>query len=122
MLDSHTMKIASTFIEFPIQIKYKSVRINNFCPYLIAGINPKIDFAARKKINEEEMPKIRLKNMDLYYEFGFGIDFYLTYFKLSTELKYGVGLMNMIEPDNTQFTSAIKKMNSRMIMLSFHFE
>ncbi|MBN1251736.1 MAG: PorT family protein [Bacteroidales bacterium] len=121
-LSSKTMKIASTFIEFPLHIKYKSVRINNFRPYLIAGLNPKLDLAARKKIKEEEMPKIRLKNMDLYYEFGFGIDFYLTYFKFSTEIKYGIGLFDIIEPDNTQFTSSIERMNSRMLMLSFHFE
>jgi len=121
-LSSHTMKIASTFIEFPLHIKYKSVRINNYRPYLIGGINPKIDLAARKKIKEEEMPKIRLKSTDLYYEFGFGIDFYLTYFKFSTEIKYGVGLLNIIEPDNTQFTNSIDKMNSRMLMISFHFE
>ncbi len=121
-LDSKTMKIASTFIEFPLLLKYQSKRINNYRPYLIGGVNTKIDLAARKKIKDDEMPKIRLKNTDLYYEFGFGIDFYLTYFKFSTEIKYGVGLFDIIVPDNTQFTSSINKMNSRILMISLHFE
>ncbi|OQY03441.1 MAG: hypothetical protein B6I20_05000 [Bacteroidetes bacterium 4572_117] len=118
----HTMKIASTFIEFPLILKYKALRVNNYSPYLIGGVNPKIDLAARKKIKEEEMPKIRLSNFDVYYELGFGIDFYLTYFKFSTEIKYSAGIMDVLERDNTEYTGTIKKMNSRMIMLSFHFE
>jgi len=121
-LTPHTMKIASTFIEFPLLLKYKALRVNNYSPYLIAGINPKIDLAARKKIKEEEMPKIRLSNRDIYYELGFGIDFYLTYFKLSTEIKYSAGIMDVLVRDDTEYTSTIKKMNSRMIMFSLHFE
>lgn len=121
-LTPHTMKIASTFIEFPLLLKYKALRVNNYSPYLIAGINPKIDLAARKKIKEEEMPKIRLTNRDIYYEMGIGIDFYLLYFKLSTELKYSVGMADVLVRDNTEYTSTIKKMNSRIFMISLHFE
>jgi len=121
-LSAHTMKIASTFIEFPLLLKYKAKRLNNFSPYLVTGFNPKLDMAARKKINPEEMPKIKLSNIDVYYELGFGLDFYLTYFKLSTELKYSQGMMDILVRDDTEYTSTIKKMNSRMIMFSLHFE
>jgi len=121
-LTKHTMKLSSTYIEFPLLLKYKAMRLNNISPYLLAGINPKIDLAAQKKIKEEEMPKIRLNRFDLAYELGCGIDFYLPYFRFSTELKYSVGLLNASVPDGTQYTDAIKRMNSRMWMLSFHFE
>ncbi len=119
---SHKMQIASTFLSFPFHIKYRAKRISNYRPYLIAGINPKIDLASQKKIKEEEMPKIRLKRFDFYYEIGFGVDYYLPYFKLSTEIKFGAGLLNIIKGDNTQYTNSIDKMNSRMFMISFHFE
>jgi len=118
----HTMKLASTFLEFPLLIKYKAQRLNNFKPYIIAGLNPKLDLAAQKKIKEEEMPKIRLNKFDLAWEIGFGIDFYLPYFKFSPEIKYSCGLNNIIVRDNTQFTSSINRMNSNVWMLSFHFE
>jgi len=121
-LKKHTMKLSSTYIEFPFMLKYKAMRLNNISPYLLAGINPKIDLAAQKKIKEEEMPKIKLNRFDVAYELGWGIDFYLPYFRLSTELKYSVGLINAAVPDGTQYTDAIKKMNSRMWMISFHFE
>ncbi len=122
ILTMHKMKIASTYLEFPLLLKYKAMRINNYRPYLIAGVNPKIDLAAQKKIKQEEMPKIRLNNLDVAWEVGAGIDFYLPYFKFSTELKYSGGVMNMVVPDGTQFTSAIKKMNSNIWTISLHFE
>ncbi len=121
-LSLHTMKIASTFLEFPLLLKYKAVRINNFAPYVIGGFNPKIDLAARKKIKPEEMPKIRLSNFDPAYELGFGIDFYLEYFRLSAEIKYSAGFKNVLVPDDTNYSSSIDKLSSRMIMFSLHFE
>lgn len=122
VLTVHTMKLASTYLEFPLLFKYKAARLNNFKPYLVAGINPKIDLAAQKKIKEEEMPKIRLKNIDLAWEAGLGIDIYLPYFKFSPEIKYSCGLNNMVVRDNTQFTSSIKHLNSNIWSLSLHFE
>jgi hypothetical protein len=122
VITKHQMKIPSTYLEFPLLIKYKAMRLNNYRPYLIAGINPKVDLAAQKKIKQEEMPKIRLNNLDVAWEVGAGIDFYLPYFKFSTELKYSGGMMNMVVPDGTQYTGAIKKMNSNIWTISFHFE
>ncbi len=121
-LSLHTMKIASTFWEFPLLLKYKAVRINNFAPYVIGGFNSKIDLSARKKIKPEEMPKIRLNNFDPAYELGFGIDFYLEYFRLSTEIKYSAGFKNVLVPDDTNYTKSIDKLSSRIIMFSLHFE
>ncbi|MDF1548975.1 MAG: porin family protein [Bacteroidales bacterium] len=122
ILSTHKMKLASTYLEFPLLLKYKAMRIDNYRPYLIAGINPKIDLAAQKKIKEEEMPKIRLKNLDIAWEIGAGIDFYLPYFKLSTELKYSAGINNMVVRDDTQYTNAIKGIHSNIWMISLHFE
>ncbi len=122
ILDIHEMKIASTYLEFPLLLKYKAMRINNFRPYIIAGVNPKIDLAAQKKIKESEMPKIRLNNFDIAGELGAGLDFYLVYFKFSIELKYSMGTKNMVVYDKTQFTKSIKRMNSNIWMISFHFE
>ncbi len=121
-LKLHTMKISSTYLEFPLLLKYKAHRINNFRPYIIAGVNPKYDLSAQKKIKESEMPKIRLNNFDFAGELGAGLDFYLPYFKFSIELKYSVGTRNMLIYDDTQYTKSIDKMTSNIWMLSFHFE
>jgi len=117
-----TMKIESTFLEFPLLLKYKAKRINNYRPYLLAGLNYRMDLAASKEIKEELKPMLLLERHDLYYELGFGVDYYLPYFKFSTEIKYAVGLNNIARPDGSQFSGAIEKLISNMVLISFHFE
>ncbi len=117
-----TMKIESTFLEFPVLLKYKAKRVNNYRPYLIGGLDYRIDLAARKKIKDEQKPMLLLERHDVYYELGFGIDYYLPYFKFSTEIKYAVGLQNVLRGDATEFSRAIEKMVSNMLVISFHFE
>jgi len=120
------MKIESTFIDIPIIIKYKATRINNTRPYLVGGLNIRRDMARNKEFNEDEKIYIKLNPLDIYYEIGFGFDFYLAYFKLSTEIKYSVGTFNVVSSqaseDFPQYANAIEQMNSRMFMVSFHFE
>ncbi len=120
--DTHVMKLSSTFLSMPLLLKYKAERLNNYRWYVIAGIDPTLDLAAKKKIPEEAMPMIRLEQPDVYGEIGAGIDFYLPYFKFSPELKMGIGLNNMAVPDNTEYTGAMKYLKSKIFMLSFHFE
>lgn len=119
-------KIESSFLEFPFLLKYKSKRINNFRPYLIGGINYRIDLAARKEYDEKDKVFLRLKRSDIYYEIGFGIDFYNRYFKFSTELKLAVGLRDALVHDppssNPHFVTAIDRLKSNLWLLSFHFE
>lgn len=118
----HVMKIESTYLDFPLLFMYKGKRINNFRPYLIGGGSFKLDLASQRKVWEEEKPKITLTRTSWYYEVGFGTDFFLEYFKFGLELKYVVGVNNVLRPDPTQYSRAIERMNSKMIMLSFLFE
>ncbi len=123
---SQNQKIESSFLEFPLLVKYKSERVNNFRPYLIAGFNYRLDLAAKKNYDLEKQNYVRLKRSDIYTEVGFGIDFFLFYFKLSTELKYSIGLRNMLVDDPVPgyeyYVTTIDKLKSRMWILSFHFE
>jgi hypothetical protein len=119
---SQTMKIESTLLQFPILLKYRSVRENNYRPYVVFGANYAIDLAARKKIKEEELPKIRLNRHDIYLEMGFGIDYYLPYFKLSTEIRFSYGLLNIVNYDNSQYTSALDRLGSKMVTFIVYFE
>ena len=119
---SRKMDIESVFVEFPLLLKYRSKRINNYRPYVIAGTNQKIDLGTRRKIKEEDKPRILIKPYDTYAEIGFGVDFYLEYFKFSPEIKFSQGFRNIIKPDGTVYSESVRYMNSSMIMFSLHFE
>ncbi len=126
----YTLKIESSFIDLPLSIKYSAQRVTNVRPYLLAGSNFRIDLAASKKItgpDEEgrDTDYYKLRKGNFYYEIGFGIDFFLTYFKFSTEFKWSVGIGNIISTDPdcpADLQNAIKSMNSQLFILAFHFE
>jgi hypothetical protein len=120
-------RVESSFLEFPLLLKYKGDRLNNVRPYIIGGFNYRYDLAGKKEYDLDKQVYIRLKRSDLYYEFGAGLDFYLQYFKLSVELKTSRGLRNVIANDETypgypQYANAIERMQSRIWIVAFHFE
>ncbi|MFH1319438.1 MAG: porin family protein [Bacteroidota bacterium] len=115
--------IESTFLEFPLELKYKSVRLNNGRAYVLGGVRFNIDLASQKDIEEEEEEDIiKLNQYDLLYEVGFGIDCYMKYFKFSPEIKLAFGINNMLVNDETMFSQSIDKLNSRILLVSFTFE
>ncbi len=120
--DDKPLELKSTFLEFPLLLKFNGARMTNVKPYLVGGINPRIDLAKSKKDG------LLLKSTDLYLEFGAGLDMYLTYFRLSTEAKMSVGLRNMLdpaglgEPEDVRFTGVLDRLTSRLFVFTFYFE
>lgn len=122
--ENRIISIESIFVEAPLLIKYKAHRLNNHRHYVLGGINYRFDMDG-KEINPDLKRKERqrkLNRSDIYYEIGYGVDFYLPYFKLSTELKFSVGIRDILKRDQSKLTSSIEKLNSRMVILTFHFE
>ncbi len=121
-----TVKVESSFIEMPLSLKYSAVRKTNTRPYIIAGTNFRIDMAAYKKLDQAEDILLRLVKGDIYYEFGFGLDYFLTYFKFSTEIKFSSGFLNVFAKDYADgaenYALAIGSLRSQLITISFHFE
>lgn len=119
-------RLESSFLEFPLLLKFKGERLNNVRPYVIGGLNYRYDLAGKKEFDDDKPVYIRLKRPDLYYELGTGMDFYLTYFKLSIEIKMSTGLRNVLVNDpyqgHPEYLNAIDKMKSQIWVLAFHFE
>ncbi len=121
-----TQKLESSFLEFPLLLKFKGDRLNNVRPYVIGGFNYRYDLAAKKEFDDNKPVYIRIKKPDLYYELGAGLDFYLPYFKLSVEIKMSNGLGNVLvretAPGHPEYANAIQSMKSQIWILAFHFE
>ena len=115
-------RIESTLIDFPISLKYKSDRYNNFRTYIICGIKYSLDIASQSEIDDEGQEIVKLNNHDLMIEGGFGIDFYLQYFKFSPQIKLSHGIINVLSKDNTLYTETINNLKTTSWMLSFTFE
>lgn len=115
-------KVESTFLEFPLLLKYKSLRLNNGRAYLIGGFKYVIDLASQDRIDDNNENLLKLKRNDINYELGFGIDFYLPYFKFSPEIKVAYGLNNLIVRDNSIYTNSLESIRSKAIFISFTFE
>ena len=128
-LPEDKVTVESVMVNLPLMLKYRARRLNNYRPYLIGGASYKIDVQSQDALDPDNNMLIRLNATDVYLELGAGVDFYLPYFKLATELKFAVGLRDIInhkhDDQNTgyePYTDAIRKMNSKIITLSFHFE
>jgi hypothetical protein len=115
-------KVESTLLDFPINMKIRSERLNNMAAYLRAGGKFSIDLASQADIKNPEILKLNGKDWSL--EAGFGLDFYLEYFKLSTEIKFSAGLANRLyrEPTPTTYSSPLKKIMTKVWLFSLNFE
>lgn len=122
----YTKTIESTLINFPLSVKYKSVRVNNFSAYVLAGGAYSLDLASNaghENISTDPNDVIvAIKKSDYLAELGFGTDFYLEYFKFGIELKMSYGLRDLLDHDDTQFSLPLDKLRSKMFLLSLTFE
>lgn len=121
------MTLGSSFLDFPLLLKYRSERVNNYRPYVVGGLSYRIDMSARGEYDATENYRILVRQSDVCLEVGFGIDQYLQYFKYSTELKLAMGLRNMMVtdypfPGEEYYANSILGLRSFLVMLNFHFE
>lgn len=116
--------VESTYIDFPLLVKFKSSRMNNSRVYVIGGFNYSIDLAsqAKKKNERKNEVMIKLLRNDYSFQIGVGADFYLTYFKFATELKMSYGFRDLIKREGNLFSNSIERLNSKILQISFLFE
>ncbi len=122
-----TKIVESTFLDFPLTLKYKSKRfdknLNNMRVYVLGGARYSIDLASqKKKKGTSEDIVIKLNPHDFMLTTGVGFDFYLSYFKLGIELQMAYGLVNVLNQDETIYTTNMEKLTSKMAWITFTFE
>lgn len=120
-----TKRVPSTYVNFPLEVRYKAVRFGNFRPYLLGGVQYTLDLASQAKKRERKsngQKIIKLNQNDVYVEAGVGFDFYNEWFKFGIELKMMYGLMDVLKKENNIYTNGIDKINSKIFQISFTFE
>ena len=114
-----TKNYYSTFMEFPLNLKYRILRHNNIGPYLMGGINPKINLASQKRPHDIEfINNFVPKRFDCAAEFGVGLDLYTRRVKLGIELKMSEGLLDIVKAPAFIYTTPIEQLRNRMFQVS----
>jgi hypothetical protein len=114
--------VESILLGIPVQLKFKSDRINNFRVYMMGGFKYETDLASKARAkNADDI--IKLKSNDFGIEAGIGFNFYMRYFILSPEIKVSNGINNVHSRDaSLKFSGVIDKIQSRQIVFSLIFE
>lgn len=119
---NNSYSIKSTYLDFPLLIKYKARRINNNRPYIIFGTAYRQDIS---RTGKDDL--VKLNNGGFYAEVGGGWDHYFTFFRFSVEAKFSFGLNNQLGPppgpnQRQYYSQAFKSLRSNIFTLCFHFE
>ncbi|MEL6916641.1 MAG: porin family protein [Bacteroidota bacterium] len=119
-------EVRSTYIRFPLLIKISTRRLGNFKPYITAGAYTALNLGSNEdSLDDNSSGTFRLKSNVSGYEVGFGIDFYLEYFKFSPSIRGVFALTDELVPDvdpNSPWTGNIDALRTRGIFINFTFE
>jgi hypothetical protein len=122
--ERYNTTVRSNYLMAPLDLKIRSMRLNNYRPYVIAGAYTALDLGLKKD------EPLLLKPMNYGLTIGLGCDFYLPLIKIAPEIRFCFGLNNVIEKNRTDLTdyslikysNAISKGLPRMIIFTFNFE
>ena len=118
--------IKSTYIHVPLLVKFSTKRLNNFKPFVVGGVSRSINLSSNEtNPDDNSAGEFRMINDANYFELGFGIDFYLPYFKFTPSIRGVFGMTDELKRDkdpNSPYTGQIESMKSRGIFINFTFQ
>lgn len=117
-------QLKTSCIDIPLTLKISTRRINNYRPYMVSGLDFSFDLG-----HAGEDP-IVFKRFDYGVHFGLGCDFYLPFFKFAPELRFNLGLSDMLDHERKElkdetmrpYTDAIQSARNTGFSLIFWFE
>lgn len=119
---SSPQKLESIFLDFPLQIKFKSDPIKDFRIYVIAGMKYGLDLASKSEArNAEDL--VKLNRFDISVEYGVGFEINFPLFILVPEIKVSNGILDVHSLDeNLIYSNTLEQLKSRTFTFSLNFE
>lgn len=119
-------EVKSTYINFPLLLKVSARRFGNWKPFLIGGGSMTLNLGSNEEsLDDNSSGTFRMKKWVYNYELGFGIDFYLEYFKFTPSIRGVFALTDELVRDddpNSPWTGNIDGMRTRGLFINFTFE
>lgn len=123
---SRIRETRSSYIYIPLVVKFSTRRLNNFKPFVTGGIAYAHNLSSNEdNPSDNSANQFRLKTSNYFYEVGFGIDFYLEYFKFTPTIKGVFAINDELIRDkdpNSPWTSNIENLSTRGIFINFTFQ
>lgn len=118
-------QVNSTYLHFPLLLKFSSLRTGNIRPYLVGGMSATLNLNSNSKLVDDNFQqRFRVKSWTTNYELGFGIDIFSEYFIFSPSIRGVFGLNDELIRDNdpnSPWTGNIESMKTRAILINFSF-
>lgn len=119
-------EVKSTYIHVPLLVKFSTKRLNNIKPFVVAGISTSFNLSSNEENPEDNFQgQFRTTATTSYYELGFGIDFYLFFFKFTPSIRGVFAMSDELvrdEDPNSPWTGNITKMATRGVFINFTFQ
>jgi hypothetical protein len=122
-------EVNSTYLHFPLLLKFSSLRTGNVRPYLLGGVSATLNLSSNSKsLDDNYQDLFRVKSWTTNYELGFGIDIFSEYFIFSPSIRGVFGLndeliqdTNMPPGETSPWTGNIESIKSRAVFINFTF-
>jgi hypothetical protein len=118
-------EVKSTYVHFPLLLKASAKRINNFKPFLIGGVSMALNLSSNENNPDDNSAgQFRMTSTSYFYEVGFGVDFYLPYFKFTPSIRGIFAINDELIRDNdpdSPWTGNINSMQTRGIFVNLAF-
>ena len=119
-------EVKSTYIHVPLLLKLSTKRLNNFKPFIVGGFSTALNLSSNQdNPDDNSNGQFRTKKNMVFYELGFGIDFYLYWFKFTPSIRGVFALKDEAvrdEDPNSPWTSNIHSMKTRGLFINFTFQ
>ncbi len=118
-------EVKSTYIHFPLLVKFSALRTGNIRPYLVAGVGTALNLSSNATVIDDNKNSIfRMTKFTNFYEIGFGVDLFFEYFKFSPSIRGVFSIDDELIRDNdpnSPWTSNIDSMSTRGVFINFTF-
>lgn len=119
-------EVKSTYIHFPLLLKFSSTRTGNIRPFVIGGLSTALNLSSNVNNKQDITNNIfRMAKWTNFYEVGLGIDLYLEYFKFTPSLRGVFSFNDELIRDNdpnSPYTGNVGSMKTRGVFLNFTFQ
>ena len=114
-------KIEASYFNMPFMVQWKTKYWRRSRVYVLTGAQLGVNLNSNKKVRDDDN-LLKIKTEDVSLVFGFGLNLYGDRIKLSPEIRYSLGIMNIYEPKFTSHATAIERLASQVLTIYVNFE